>query len=68
MYKTWCRLVGNSNLTSEDVLVEEEVVTITFSHAKNDQFYCGTSCTLAALGNNNFICPKMVFDACFKKM
>ena len=68
MYKAWCRWDGYSNLTSEDVLVEDDAVTIIFSHAKNDQFYCGTTCTLAVLGNNNFMCPKVVFEAYFKKM
>ena len=68
MYKTRCHWDGYSNLTSADMLVEDDTVTIFFSHRKNDQFYCGTNCTLAVLGPDNPMCPKLVFNAYFEKM
>ena len=68
MYKTWCRWDGYSSLTSDDVLIEGDSVTICFSHAKNDQFYCGSTCTLASLGPTNPMCPKLMFESYFKVM
>ena len=68
MYKTWCRWDGYSRLTSEDVIIDDDSVTICFSHAKNDQFYCGSTCTLAILGPTNLMCPALLFDSYFKVM
>ena len=49
-------------------MVEDYAVTSFFSHAKKDKFYCGSSCRLAALGNDNPMCPQVVYQAFFEKM
>ena len=49
-------------------MIEDDSVTIFFTKAKNDQFYAGSSCSLAVLGPDHFMCPKLMFESYFSVM
>ena len=68
MYRTWCRWDGYSNLTNEDISLDEDSVTVFFVKAKNDQFCAGSSCTLPILGPQHVMCPKLLFSTYFQVM
>ena len=68
MYRSWCWWDGYSRLTSEDIIIEDDSVTISFVRAKNDQYYSGTSCLLPILGHNNVMCPKLIYETYFQVM
>ena len=68
MYRSWCRFDCYQRLTTNDIHMDNESVTIYFSKAKNDQYYAGSTCTLKILGKEHKFCPKAVIDKYFKIM
>ena len=49
-------------------MIEDDSVTIFFTKAKNYQFYAESSCSLAVLGPDHFMCLKLMFESYFSVM
>lgn len=64
MYKSFCRWDCYSQLTKDSIIITSEYVSITFDHAKNDQFYNGSQTYLSAIPNSKF-CPVKIFKRFF---
>ena len=66
-YKTFCRFSCYQQLTSKDIEIFENHISVEFKHAKNDQFYNGTFSLLAALDGSPY-CPKLIVSSYFQVM
>ena len=68
MYKTLCRNDCFGQLLTQDIILGEDYVQLSFARSKNDQYYDGSITILASLPEQPQYCPKVIFATYFKAM
>ena len=68
MYKTLCRHDCFAQLLTQDIILGEDYVQLSFARSKNDQYYDGSITILASLPEQPQYCPKVIFATYFQAM